>query len=125
MSPLAPRHPCGNRQCNALLPPGQTYCKAHTLARERERGTSRARGYTYRWHQRAKRFLEHHPLCGQRPGAQTPVMSQCFESGRVTAAYQVDHVVPHRGDQALFWDEEGNWQALCRDCGNKKSLSGL
>lgn len=25
----------------------------------------------------------------------------------------VDHVVPHRGDHDLFWDED-NWQASCR-----------
>jgi 5-methylcytosine-specific restriction protein A len=24
----------------------------------------------------------------------------------------VDHIRPHMGDPALFWDE-GNWQALC------------
>lgn len=27
----------------------------------------------------------------------------------------VDHVIPHRGDQALFWDTS-NWQPLCRRC---------
>ncbi|WP_370267435.1 HNH endonuclease signature motif containing protein [Nioella sp.] len=26
----------------------------------------------------------------------------------------VDHIVPHRGDLALFWDP-GNWQTLCPD----------
>jgi 5-methylcytosine-specific restriction protein A len=52
-------------------------------------------------------------------------MSQCFEDHRVTAAYQVDHVVPHRGDRTLFWDREGNWQSLCRSCGAAKSARGL
>ncbi|WP_338021838.1 AAA family ATPase [Aquabacter cavernae] len=27
----------------------------------------------------------------------------------------VDHIAPHRGDQALFWDK-GNWQPLCKPC---------
>ena len=27
----------------------------------------------------------------------------------------VDHVIPHRGDWRLFWDES-NWQALCKHC---------
>lgn len=27
----------------------------------------------------------------------------------------VDHVIPHRGDDVLFWDES-NWQALCKSC---------
>lgn len=60
-----------------------------------------------------------------RPNGQRPVMSRCFDEQRVTLAYQVDHVVPHRGDQRLFWDELGNWQALCRNCGARKSAAGL
>lgn len=27
----------------------------------------------------------------------------------------VDHIVPHRGDPVLFWDER-NWQPLCKRC---------
>ena len=123
---MAPRHPCGYRQCHALLPPGQTYCQTHTRARERERGTSNQRGYnSARWLKARKAFLEQYPLCGQRPGGRTPVLSRCFDEHRSTAAYQVDHVVPHRQDPGLFWDEQGNWQALCRQCGNAKSLAGL
>lgn len=38
----------------------------------------------------------------------------CQAEGRITAASVVDHIVPHKGDQALFWDVEGNWQALCK-----------
>ncbi|WP_274631209.1 HNH endonuclease [Arvimicrobium flavum] len=26
----------------------------------------------------------------------------------------VDHIFPHRGDEALFWDRS-NWQPLCHD----------
>jgi 5-methylcytosine-specific restriction protein A len=32
--------------------------------------------------------------------------------GRTTEAKVVDHIVPHRGDAALFW-AESNWQSLC------------
>ena len=67
-----------------------------------------------------------------RPDDQVPVMSQCFldrqaTNGRrgLTPATQTDHVVPHRGDPTLFWDEQGNWQALCRSCGARKSQAGL
>lgn len=52
-------------------------------------------------------------------------MSQCFDEGRVTAAYQVDHVVPHRGDPVKFWDERGNWQSLCAACGSRKTRAGF
>jgi 5-methylcytosine-specific restriction endonuclease McrA len=59
------------------------------------------RGYGYAWQQARKRHLYAHPLC---------VM--CEQAGRVTEATVVDHKIPHRGDQALFWDES-NWQSLC------------
>jgi 5-methylcytosine-specific restriction protein A len=34
-------------------------------------------------------------------------------AGVVRAANVVDHIVPHKGDQALFWDKN-NWQSLCK-----------
>lgn len=37
----------------------------------------------------------------------------CEAEGRTTAASVVDHIKPHRGDQALFWDR-ANWQPLCK-----------
>ena len=48
-------------------------------------------------------------------------MSQCHDQQRLTPATHTDHVVPHRGDQQLFWDREGNWQALCHPCHSAKS----
>ena len=47
-------------------------------------------------------YLQHHPLC---------VM--CAEEGRTTPADVVDHIVPHQGNEVLFWDSN-NWQALCK-----------
>jgi 5-methylcytosine-specific restriction protein A len=35
-----------------------------------------------------------------------------MKSGRYVKATDVDHIVPHRGDSILFWDQN-NWQALC------------
>ena len=57
-----------------------------------------------RWRKAAKRFLNEHPLC-----------ALCERIGRDTAANTVDHIKPHNGDFALFWDRE-NWQALCPSC---------
>lgn len=37
----------------------------------------------------------------------------CAAEGRITAANVVDHIAPHRGDPALFWDQ-ANWQPLCK-----------
>jgi 5-methylcytosine-specific restriction endonuclease McrA len=41
----------------------------------------------------------------------------------VTAATVVDHIVPHRGNEALFWSID-NWQPLCQPChdGAKQEL---
>lgn len=41
-----------------------------------------------------------------------PLCVMCERSGKATAAGVVDHVVPHKGDEALFFDA-GNLQSLC------------
>lgn len=63
--------------------------------------TSTQRGYGYKWQKAREVFLREHPLC---------VM--CAAEDRVTVATVVDHIVPHRGDQSLFW-RRSNWQPLC------------
>jgi 5-methylcytosine-specific restriction endonuclease McrA len=73
-----------------------------TASWRNESKSSAERGYTWAWQKARKQFLGEHPLC---------VM--CRKEGRVTAALVVDHVIPHRGDQELFWDR-ANWQALCK-----------
>ncbi len=60
-----------------------------------------------------------------RPNGLKPLMSQCHDAGRVVPAYQTDHVIPVHQRPELFWDQEGNWQALCRACGAAKSRAGL
>ena len=73
-------------------------------SRPREsRGSARERGYTTRWEKARKTYLMSHPLC---------VM--CAKDGRTTAATVVDHIIPHKGDQQLFWDTD-NWQTMKRD----------
>jgi 5-methylcytosine-specific restriction endonuclease McrA len=65
---------------------------------------STARGYSYGWQKARERFLRSNPLC-----------CYCQREGRVTPATVVDHIIPHRGDKELFWDE-ANWQPLCKHC---------
>jgi 5-methylcytosine-specific restriction protein A len=57
-----------------------------------------------RWTKGRLRHLTKHPLC-----------RYCELQGRVTEAAVVDHVVPHKGDERLFFDES-NWQSLCKPC---------
>ena len=106
--------------------PGQTTrCRDDHRQREQRRGSRSLRGYNSRWDRAARAFRQRYPLCGLRPAGLAPVMSRCFAEGRTTAAYQTDHVVPHKGDPTLFWDSAGNWQSLCRACGAAKSQAGL
>ncbi len=79
---------------------------------DRVRGGADARGYDARWRRARKAFLERHPLC-----------AECQREGKLTPATVVDHIVPHRGDQRLFWDKT-NWQPLCKDCHDKKTGGG-
>ncbi|MCB4811684.1 HNH endonuclease [Methylovorus menthalis] len=39
---------------------------------------------------------------------------------RLTPATVVDHIKPHRGDMALFWDRN-NWQAMAKECHDRKT----
>jgi 5-methylcytosine-specific restriction protein A len=87
------------------------------------RGSAHDRGYTARWQRARVAWLRHHPRCGDRESGQ-PVMSRCRDEGRVTPAEVLDHVVPHRGDERLFWDR-ANWQALCQPCHHRKTGAGL
>jgi len=54
-------------------------------------------------------FLALHPIC-----------STCHREPAVV----LDHIVPHRGDHELFWDQ-ANWQSLCKRCHDRKTIRGL
>lgn len=75
-----------------------------------DRPSASARGYDDRWRKASRRFLNGHPVC-----------VRCEQQGRLTGATVVDHVVPHKGDRDLFWDES-NWQSLCAKCHNSKTV---
>ena len=99
--PRMPDHPCGHPGCPRLVPRGKKYCGEHAAQHPEESRPASERGYGSAWRRARRRYLEAHPLC-----------VECMKEGRYTRATDVDHIVPHRGDPALFWDED-NWQALC------------
>ncbi|QVE15697.1 HNH endonuclease [Pseudomonas cichorii] len=66
--------------------------------------TSSQRGYGYKWQKARERYLLDHPVC-----------VYCERQGLTVAASVVDHKIPHRGDQDLFWSQD-NWQSLCKPC---------
>jgi len=92
---------------------GQSRCPAHDLKRryyrEHPRGSASQRGYGAAWRKTRAAFLAANPLC-----------AACAGTGRTVAATVVDHVVPHSGDQARFWDST-NWQPLCKRCHDRKT----
>ena len=69
-----------------------------------DKRTSSERGYNSRWRKARESYLKSHPLC---------VM--CEEQNKIVAATVVNHIIPHKGDQVIFWDES-KWQSLCASC---------
>ena len=107
--PTRPKHPCAHPGCPGLVPSGTKYCDVHKPLHPEEVRSASARGYGKAWQRESRRFLAAHPLC-----------VQCAKQGRYVKATVVDHIRPHRGDPALFWDQS-NWQALCKPCHDKKT----
>ena len=111
--PHTPKNPCRYPGCPNLCERG-AYCEAHAeFAPDRLRGGAQARGYDKRWRRARAFFLKRHPLC-----------AECQRQNQLTPATVVDHIIPHRGDKLLFWDE-ANWQPLCKACHDKKTGGGL
>jgi len=71
---------------------------------EKSRESASSRGYGRRWQAYRAGYLKSHPLCAMHEA-----------QGQVVPAEVVDHIVPHKGDQKLFWDPS-NHQALCKQC---------
>jgi 5-methylcytosine-specific restriction endonuclease McrA len=78
------------------------------------------RGYDYRWQRAREAYLREHPLCvyclreiGVAASTVADAILECAARGlAVPYGNVVDHIVAHRGDAALFWDQS-NWQTLC------------
>lgn len=111
--PKAPKRPCRYPGCPNLCDKG-VYCSQHMqFSSDRMRGGAESRGYDARWRKVRASFLQRNPLC-----------NECLKRGIITPATVVDHIIPHRGDRKLFWDEQ-NWQPLCKSCHDRKTGSGL
>ena len=117
---------CKYPGCFNRVPYGTRFCAAHSevgekreieakakrdAARLNRLGSASERGYSYRWRCVAKHFLQKHPIC-----------AECERRGVIRMATCVDHITPHRGDRALFWDSS-NWQSLCQECHSRKTAA--
>ena len=106
--PYAAARPC--RGCKRAGRWERGFCPVcgpqHQQRVEAARPKLSARGWYHdpRWKAMRLRFLTEHPLCVecQRP------------------ANTVDHVEPHKMDEALFWSW-ANLRAMCRPCHSRKT----
>jgi 5-methylcytosine-specific restriction protein A len=84
------------------------YCRAHATARP-SWFRSDLTPANKRFRKLRHSFLVRHPLC-----------NGC----KLEPATVLDHVIPHRGDARLFWDQR-NWQGLCVRCHGLKTAREL
>jgi len=111
-----PRKPCSIPGCRGLVVVGVSRCARHQAQFEQERValSDQARAdapwrkwyKTAAWRARRAQQLASDPLCRLCP------------SWSRQPATVADHVVPHRGDHALFWF--GALQSLCKPCHDTK-----
>lgn len=100
--PTRPKVPCRHPGCPELVPSGTLYCEVHKPMHPETVRSAGSRGYGKAWQKARREYLNAHPLC-----------VECMKEGVYHKATVVDHIVPHRGDEKLFWDRT-NWQALCK-----------
>ncbi|MGC5885719.1 HNH endonuclease [Ralstonia pseudosolanacearum] len=109
----APR-PCARPGCRRYSVDAG-YCAEHATVRRAEtnaeRGSAASRGYGAKWRREREQYLRESPLC-----------VRCLEAEQVVAATVVDHIIPHKGDQKLFW-RRSNWQSLCKPCHDRKTAA--
>lgn len=86
--PLRPNKPCRHRGCNTLSRSSSGFCDAHQSEasgwNHPRRESAKARGYDYAW-QKIRDWVM------QRD---TGLCQPCLKLGEVSAAQEVDHIVP-------------------------------
>ncbi len=119
---MAVRKVCCRPGCDDLAVEGGAHCERHEDERKEKEAARRTKGKlgkdavagaklynTRAWRDSRLAFLKRNPVC-----------VDCDELGVVTEATEVDHIEPHRGDRALFFDRS-NWQSLCKPCHSRKT----
>lgn len=109
--PSKPKRIC--QRCKRPITSARCDCHRQTD----ERPSAARRGYGWWWRNQNKtgmadRFIAENPLC-----------AKCADEGRVVAGFAVDHIIPHRGNEALLRDW-GNLQTLCQTCHAVKTARG-
>lgn len=107
---LKPLRPCRHPGCSALTREG--YCPKHKPAKAPRRASAEYHG----WYSLPIWTDDLRPAQLLRE----PFCRECAARGVRTRATVVDHIVPHRGEWAMFTDR-GNLQSLCKICHDRKT----
>jgi len=101
---------CAAPGCSVLVPKGR--CPTHALAQEHARPNRVVRRWYYReqWRRLREQVL-------------VAAGYTCALCGVIHHQLEVDHIVKHEGDPALFWDIT-NLQVLCAPCHTRKTGRG-
>ncbi|MEP2782315.1 MAG: HNH endonuclease [Pseudoruegeria sp.] len=119
---MAIRKLCAAAGCDELAVIGLSHCEEHEalrLDKLRQRRSAaqltpealaaRVLYASVAWRRGRKAYLRANPLC-----------VDCAELGVLQQATEVDHIRPHKGDRALFWNKS-NWQSNCKSCHSRKT----
>ena len=109
--PTRAKHYC--KLCGRIATKG-AYCDEHAPVYSYTSDTREAYRDWYHlpvWKRMRKRHLDIEPFC-----------RECLKNGVYVKAFQVDHIVPHRGDWSLFTNE-GNLQTLCEVHHTRKTMA--
>ncbi|ALG75158.1 hypothetical protein AL072_29920 [Azospirillum thiophilum] len=107
--PWKPKKPCARPGCGRLT--DGRFCDAHAAEDRQRHDRARQDAQPWRGWYKVKSWLD---IRAWRLSVE-PLCRMCSEHGLTVAATVVDHVKPHRGDRALFFNRE-NTQSLCKPC---------
>lgn len=106
--PNKARRYCAAFPCSSLAVPGTIYCQEHQRAPLAK--LADAFYMSPAWRRFRDWYIKQHPLC-----------QHCQADGFSVPSVIVDHVVELKDGGAPY--DEGNAQALCRSCHNRKTMT--
>ena len=109
-----PLRPCRYPGCYELVSDG--YCAKHQPAKRS--GQRSAEAESWRWMYFTDEWRK-----DLRPTQlmREPFCRECAKAGRRIRAPDVDHIVDHKGNWAVFCDR-GNLESLCHSCHSRKTV---
>lgn len=107
--PMRARRVCSHGGCFRKAEPGHGQCKGHLQQENRDSHPHRSLYDTVAWRTLRADHISANPLCAEH-----------LKAGEVVPGTDVDHIVPHGGDEDLFFDPS-NLQTLCSTCHGRKT----